>query len=460
MARPTLRPVSTSTPAFVPGARARPIFDTELRERIANRSARIGVVGLGAVGLPLAEAFVEAGFAVLGHETDAQRVLAIERGENPLGHLRPGMVQRMRASRRFEAGTDSARLSELDVALVCVPTPLDERREPDLSHVREAARALAQNLRPGALVVLESTTWPGTTRQILGGIFRAHGRLPGEDVLLAYSPEREDPGREDARTATIQKLVGGTCPRSQRLAVELYRAAVREVHEVSSAEVAEAAKLFENVYRAVNIALVNELKLVLERAGVDVWETLAAAGTKPFGFLGFSPGPGTGGQCIPVDPRYYAWIARELGGEARLVEQADAINRAMPAHVVERTRRALAARGRALLGARVLVLGVAYKQDVDIVSESPALEVLRLFAAQGAQVSYSDPHVPELASSGGALRSRRIDAALLAGIDAAVLVTAHSDFDYRLIAERAPLVVDTRHAFAERGLAPPNVVGA
>jgi len=434
--------------------------DQRLRGLIASREARVGVVGLGTVGLPLAEAFVEAGFRVHGHETDAQRVAALARGLNPLGHLQQGMVERLLASGRFEASTDAVRLAELDVALVCVPTPLDALREPDLGSVREASRVLAQQLRPGALVVLESTTWPGTTRQVVGGIFREHGRLPGEDVLLAYSPEREDPGRASARTATIAKLVGGTCPRSQRCAEELYRAAVREVHAVSSAEVAEAAKLFENVFRAVNIALVNECKLVLERAGIDVWETLAAAGTKPFGFQRFAPGPGTGGPCIPVDPQYYTWIARQLGERSRLVEEALAINRAMPAHVVERTRAALAARGCALRGARVLVLGVAYKKDVDITSESPALGILQLLAEAGAEAGYSDPHVPELHLGGRVLCSSELDAQRLARSDAVVLVTDHARFDYRLIARQARLVVDTRHAFAERGLGSANVLEA
>jgi len=434
--------------------------DHRLRGLIASREARVGILGLGTVGLPLAEAFVEAGFRVHGYEIDVERVAALARGENPLGHLQHGMVERLLASGRFEASSDAARLAELDVALVCVPTPLDARGEPDLGHVREASRALARALRPGALVVLESTTWPGTTRQVVGEIFREHGRSPGEDVLLAYSPEREDPGRASARTATIAKLVGGTCPRSQRCAEELYRAAVREVHAVSSAEVAEAAKLFENVFRAVNIALVNECKLVLERAGIDVWETLAAAGTKPFGFQRFAPGPGTGGPCIPVDPQYYAWIARQLGGSSRLVEEALAINRAMPAHVVERTRAALADRGRALSGARVLVLGVAYKKDVDITSESPALEILKLFAEAGAEAFYSDPHVPELLVGGETRRSLELDPAQLARSDAVVLVTDHARFDYRLIARHARLVVDTRHAFAERGLRSSKVLDA
>jgi UDP-N-acetyl-D-glucosamine dehydrogenase len=444
MAESTTRSAPARAPAHATGAQDR------LRELVASRGARVGVVGLGAVGLPLAEAFVEAGFRVDGHETDAARVAALRRGETPLAHLRPGMVRELRASGRFEASADEARLSELDVALVCVPTPLDERREPDLAHVRAAAQALARRLRPGALVVLESTTWPGTTRQVLGAIFRAHGRIPGEDVLLAYSPEREDPGRAGVRTATIPKLVGGTCRRSQLCAEELYRAAVREVHPVSSAEVAEAAKLFENVFRAVNIALVNELKLVLERAGIDVWETLAAAGTKPFGFQRFEPGPGTGGSCIPVDPRYYAWLARELGTRARLVEEADALNRAMPAHVVERTRAELAR-------ARVLLLGVAYKADVDIVAESPALEILQLLDAAGAEVGYSDPHVPELDWSGGSLRSRALDAAELADWDALVLICDHAAFDYRAIAQHARVLLDTRHAFARRGLAPASL---
>ena len=453
MAETSTRPVPSS-----PSVRRSGLDFEELRARIASRRAKIGVVGLGAVGLPLAEAFLEAGFHVHGHEIDRERLELVQRGQNPLAHLRPGLLAALRATRRFEAGADESALAELDVALVCVPTPLDARREPDLSCVRAAARVLARELPRGALVVLESTTWPGTTREILGGIFRAHGRELGEDVLLAYSPEREDPGRAGASTASTPKLVGGTCPRSQLAALELYRSAVREVHAVSSAEVAEAAKLFENVFRAVNIALVNELKLVLERAGIDVWETLAAAGTKPFGFQRFDPGPGTGGPCIPVDPRYYAWLARELGTRAGLVEQADAINASMPAHVVERTRQALAARGGTLAGAHVLVLGVAYKKDVDIVSESPALEVLRLFAAAGAEVSYSDPFVARLPESG--LRSRVLGALELARADAVVIVTDHSEFDYRLVAEHALLVVDTRHALAGRGLPLERVVDA
>ncbi len=456
-ARPSPAPAA---PAGDPRRETGPGAADELLAAIVERRARIGVIGLGAVGLPLARAFVEAGFRVQGHDRDAERVAQLERGENPLHHLPSGMVRTLAASGRFEACGERARLAELDVALVCVPTPLDERREPDLACVREAARALARGMRRGTLVVLESTTWPGTTRSLLGGVFREEGWVPGEDVFLAYSPEREDPGRATASTATIPKLVGGTCERSQLLAEALYRAAIREVHAVSSAEVAEAAKLFENVFRAVNIGLVNEFKLVLERLGLDVWETLDAAGTKPFGFLRFTPGPGTGGQCIPVDPQYYSWIARQVGARARLVDVADEINRSMPAHVIERTRVALRARGGELVGARVLLLGVAYKPDVDIVAESPALEVLRQFDAAGAQVHYADPHVPRMELDGVLHAARALDARELADAAAVVLLTDHAAFDYALVARHARLVVDTRHALASRGLAHANVVGA
>jgi UDP-N-acetyl-D-glucosamine dehydrogenase len=282
----------------------------------------------------------------------------------------------------------------------------------------------------------------------------------GREFFLAFSPEREDPGNKEFGTATIPKVVGGLDPVSGDLAQLLYDQVIARTVRVTSARAAEATKLVENIFRAVNIALVNECKLLLERAGIDVWETLAAAGTKPFGFQRFAPGPGTGGQCIPVDPQYYTWIARQWGGRSRLVEEALAINRGMPGHVVECTRVALARGGRPLRGARVLLLGVAYKKDVDITCESPALEILRLLADAGAAVGYCDPHVEELRWSDGAMRSSGLDAALLSGSDAVVLVTDHSCFDYRLVAQHARLVVDTRHAFAERGLRSSNVIEA
>lgn len=424
-----------------------------LRSRIADRSARVGVVGLGSVGLPLARALVDAGFAVTGFDTDPRRRAALERGETPLSHLGASFVRELQGSGRFTVASDLERQAELDVALLCVPTPLAERNQPDLSHVRAAGESLARHLRPGALVVLESTTYPGTTREVLGGIFTRAGMRPGEDVFLAYSPERENPGPNAPRTRAIDKLVGGTCASSTTLACELYSAAIERVHRVERAEIAEAAKLFENVFRAVNIALVNELKVTLDGAGIDVWDVLDAAQTKPFGFLRFDPGPGMGGHCIPIDPWYLAWLAREHGKRAEFVELAGEINRKMPEWVVGRVESALRERGGELRGARVLVLGLAFKPDVDIVTESPALKLVALLRERGAEVAWSDPHVGTAPEAAGALageRSHALDAATLERFDAVLVATNHAAFDWELVAEHAQLVVDTRDALGKR----------
>jgi len=425
-----------------------------LHQRIADRSARIGIVGLGSVGLPLARAFVEAGFQVLGFERDVAKRAALERGEDVLRHLGAGFVRELCGSGRFTLAADVERQAELDVALICVATPLGPGHAPDLSDVRAAGEELARLLPRGALVVLESTTYPGTTRGELGALFARAGRAPGSDVFLAYSPERENPGPDAPRTRDIDKLVGGTCEDSGALAAALYATAIARVHRVASAEVAEAAKLFENVFRAVNIALVNELKVELERMGLDVWQVLDAAATKPFGFMRFTPGPGMGGHCIPVDPWYLAWIARQHGGRAEFVELAGEINRRMPHWVVERLQQALEARGRPLAGARVLVLGLAFKPEVDIVTESPSIQLISILRERGAEACWSDPHVacaPPAAGAGLAgSRSVELTAAEIARHDAVLVATHHAAFDWESIARHARLVVDTRHALAER----------
>lgn len=424
-----------------------------LEDRIDSREAKLAILGLGSVGLPLAKAFVDAGFDVLGYDLDARKVADLERGANTLHHLPKGHVQALVASGRFGVTSDPERLAEADVAIVCVPTPLDAARQPDLSCVIDAGSKLAQHARANALVVLESTTWPGTTRRILGGLFAARGRTPGTDVFLAFSPEREDPGR-DVATRAIPKLVGGTCARSGDLAQRLYACAIERVERVSSAEVAESAKLLENVFRAVNIALVNELKIALEAMHIDVWEVIEAASSKPFGFMRFTPGPGLGGHCLPIDPFYLSWIAREHGVATRLVELAGEISRAMPQHVVDRTVSALGCAGKDVSGARVLVLGLAYKPEVDIVTESPSIRLVELLEALGARCDYSDPYVPIAPRVAGhdigPRRSVELDAATIASYDAVLIATDHKAFDWDLIARSSRLVIDTRNALASR----------
>ena len=457
-------------------AQARPDYDTrfgfldgtrvnELIARIESRSAGIGIIGLGYVGLPLLRAFHEAGFPVLGFDVDPRKIDQLERGESYLKHLGEDFVKAMSASDRFDATTDFARLGEADALLICVPTPLGPHKEPDLSYVEATADAIAATLRPGQLIVLESTTYPGTTRQIIQPRLEAKGLHCGQDYFLAYSPEREDPGRKDHRTQTIPKLVGGIDAGSGELAVALYEKAIAKVVPVSSAEVAEAAKLLENIYRAVNIALVNEMKVVLERMGIDIWEVIEAAATKPFGFQPFFPGPGLGGHCIPIDPFYLTWKAREVGLPTRFIELAGEVNHAMPEYVVQRTMLALNRHGKAIHGSRILVLGLAYKPDVDDVRESPSFELIGRFRALGAAVDYHDPHVPATHPMRhyGDLKMTSIEWSeqALGRYDAVVIATHHSAYDWRRIAEHAKLIIDTRgvmrHLIAE---APDRIVPA
>ncbi len=417
-------------------------------------TCRVGIIGLGYVGLPLARAFVGAGFPVVGFDTDPAKVARLEAGRSYIGHIGDDAVAAMRAS-GFEATARFDRLGEVDAVIICVPTPLTEAREPDLGYVVASARAIAERLRPGQLVVLESTTYPGTTRDVVRPILERSGFRAGTDFFLAFSPEREDPGNPNFSAPTIPKVVGGLDAGSLALASKLYERVVVRVVPVSTVEVAEACKILENTYRAVNIALVNELKVLFGRMGIDVWEVIEAAKTKPFGFQAFYPGPGLGGHCIPIDPFYLAWIARKHGGSTRFIELAGEINTSMPDYVIRRVADALNDRGKPVKGSRVLLLGMAYKKDVDDPRESPGFELMDLLAGKGALVEYNDPHIAELPPMRRyphlAGTSRPLSAEYLGSVDCVVIATDHSAYDWPWIVAHAPLIVDTRGA--TRGVA-------
>ncbi len=427
-----------------------------LRAAIEGRTARVGIIGLGYVGLPLARAFAEAGYRVLGFDTDPTKVASLHQGRSYIGHIADESIRAMR-DRGFEATGQFDRLGEADAVIICVPTPLTEAREPDLGYVVASARAIAATLRPGQLVVLESTTYPGTTRDVVLPLLEAGGLRPGSDFFLAFSPEREDPGNPDHSATTIPKVVGGVDPASLEVALALYSRVVVKVVPVSTAEVAEACKILENTYRAVNIALVNELKVLFDRMGVDVWEVIEAAKTKPFGFQAFYPGPGLGGHCIPIDPFYLAWVARKHGFATRFIELAGEINTSMPTYVVGKVADALNDVGKPLKGSRVLLLGMAYKKDVDDPRESPGFELMELLIAKGAEVEYNDPHIPTLPLMRRYPHLRRESRPLtpeyLGTVDCVLVVTDHSAYDWAWVVEHARLIVDTRGA--TRGVASP-----
>jgi UDP-N-acetyl-D-glucosamine dehydrogenase len=424
-----------------------------LREKIESRTAIVGIIGLGYVGLPLARAFASAGFRVLGFDLDTAKVARLNRGESYIGHIPAAVIAEMRAG-GFEASDSFDRLSEPDVILICVPTPLTESREPDLSFVINSARSIATQLRPGQLVILESTTYPGTTRSILVPILETgserRGLRAGVEFFVAFSPEREDPGNPNFAARTIPKVVGGLEFKSLELATALYSSAMVRVVPVSSPEVAEASKILENTYRAVNIALVNELKMLYDRMGIDVWEVIEAAKTKPFGFQAFYPGPGLGGHCIPIDPFYLTWVARKHGLSTRFIELAGEINTGMPSYVVARLADALNDRGKPVKGSRVLVLGMAYKRDVDDPRESPGFELIELLMHKGAQVNYNDPHISRLPAMrnypGLRMESRTLSPEELASYDAVLVATDHSAYDWDEIVAHSQLVIDTRNA--------------
>lgn len=413
----------------------------EIIARIERSEALVAVVGLGYVGLPLALTFVEHGLRVIGLDTDHSKLVSLREGRSYLEHIPAERVTN--AAGLFVPTDDFGRLATADAVIVCVPTPLTAAGAPDLSFVVAACRAVRECLRPGQLVVLESTTYPGTTDELVRSILDETGLRCGEDYFLAFSPEREDPGNKLFTTSTIPKVVGGVDDGSGDVAVALYRHVIDKVVRVSSARVAEATKLTENSFRAVNIALVNELKLVFDRMGVDIWEVLAAAATKPFGFMRFDPGPGWGGHCIPVDPVYLAWKARESDVRATLVECAGEINRQTVLHVVQRTEAVLQRQGKELAGSSVLVLGVAYKAGVADTRESPALKVIDRLRRFGARVAYHDPFVPEV----DGMRSVQLTAEELGRHDVVLLTTAHAEVDYELTSAHARAIVDTRGVF-------------
>jgi UDP-N-acetyl-D-glucosamine dehydrogenase len=430
--------------------------------KIQDGTCTICILGMGYVGLPLALTFVEKGYRVLGFDIDGSKIDALKKGECYIKHLDRGRVAAANATGLFEPTADESRLAEADALLLCVPTPLTPQREPDMSFVVQTTQMVKRHLKSGQLVVLESTTYPGTTDELMRDILEETGLKCGEDFFLAFSPEREDPGNPDFVTATIPKVVGGVDAVSGDLAQALYEKAIQKVVRVSSARAAEAAKLTENIFRAINIAMVNELKIVYDRMGIDVWEVLDAAATKPFGFMRFNPGPGWGGHCIPLDPFYLSWKAREYGPSPKFIELAGDINVTMPHYVVEKLTLGLSEQGKPLKGSKVLVLGIAYKKDIDDPRESPAFEIIHLLLKLGAVVTYHDPHIPEAPKMRTwpdlpAMRSLPLDAGTLKAHDAVLLVTDHAAVDYALVAQNAPLIVDTRGIYREKR---PNVVKA
>lgn len=424
----------------------------ELFEKIRTKSAVVGVVGLGYVGLPLINAFTIAGLRCLGFDVDWAKVQSLKEGISYIRHMESATIQGWLERDLFEPTADMSRLREADAVLICVPTPLNDSRDPDLTYIQATGRSIAATLRPGQLIVLESTTYPTTTRDVLIPILEQNsaGLKIGVDYFVAYSPEREDPGNPNFTAASIPKVVGGADAESLELACALYGHAIVQVVPVSSAEVAEACKILENTYRCVNIALVNELKVLFDRMGIDIWEVVNAARTKPFGFQAFYPGPGLGGHCIPIDPFYLSWLARRHGMSARFIELAGEVNTRMPRYVIDRLAEFLNDVGKPIRGSRIAILGMAYKKDVDDPRESPSFELADLLLKRGAELSYSDPHIPVVSASGHhslpEMVSQQLTAEYLRGQDCVLIATDHSAFDYELIVKHSRLVVDTRNA--------------
>jgi len=421
-----------------------------LLKKIQAKKASVGVVGLGYVGLPLVKAFLKKGFAVIGFDVDGKKVGLLNKGQSYIKHVTTTELRRFLSTRRFAATTDFARLAEMDAVLICVPPPLDAHRNPDLSFVLNTTETIAAHLRKGQLVVLESTTYPGTTDEEMLPILERGGLKGGKDFFLAFSPERENPGDPVYSAENTPKVVGGLTADCLALADALYSQVVTKTVPVSSTRVAESAKLLENIFRSVNIALVNELKLIFERMDIDVWEVIRAASSKPFGFMPFYPGPGLGGHCIPIDPFYLTWKAREVDYSTKFIELAGEINTKMPYYVVNKTLEALAANGKAFKGSKILVLGIAYKKNIDDQRESPALKIISLLRAKGVKVEYNDPYVPESSGHreypGMNLKSVPLTAVRLRKADAVIIATDHTCYDYDFIVKNARLVVDTRNA--------------
>lgn len=421
----------------------------QLIARFNDHSAVVGVIGLGYVGLPLVMEMVRTGYRTVGFDVDAGKVDCVNQGKSYIGHISSEKIAEIRKQGRFEATTDYSRISEVDAIIICVPTPLDEYREPDLSYVKATGEAIGRYLRQGQVIILESTTYPGTTEEVLLPAVQREGLDAGRDFFMVYSPEREDPGNPKFNTRTIPKVLGGLTPTCRIVGETFYREVFNQVVTVSSTGAAEMTKLLENIYRAVNIALVNELKMLTDRMDLDIWEVIDAAATKPFGFKAFYPGPGWGGHCIPIDPFYLTWKAREYEFATRFIELAGEININMPRFVVEKIIQTLSARGVAIAGARVLVLGMAYKKDVDDPRESPAIKVVELMRWWKMDVSYHDPYVPRFPPGRHGdlgLSSADLTPETLAAADAVLILTDHSCIDYQEVVRRAKVVIDTRNA--------------
>jgi UDP-N-acetyl-D-glucosamine dehydrogenase len=437
-----------------------------LRERISARTAQVGVIGLGYVGLPLAVAIARAGFPVFGFDIEAQKVESLNGGKSYIEAVTSAALAEQVASGRFRATADFTELAACDIIIICVPTPLTRHREPDLSFVRNTAGAIAKHLRSGQLIVLESTTYPGTTDDVIRPILEETGLKSKVDFFLGFSPEREDPGNRSFEVATIPKVVAGDGAEASTLVQAFYQSVVRTIVPVSTTATAEAVKLTENIFRSVNIALVNELKVVFDAMGIDIWEVIEAAKSKPFGYMPFYPGPGLGGHCVPIDPFYLTWKAREYELPTRFIELAAEINTAMPRHVVDVLARALDRRcGKALSRSRILIIGLAYKKNVPDIRESPSLRLIELIEEWGGKAEFHDPHVPEIPSTREhmAIKGRRsveLTEGALKDFDAVVIATDHDGVDYRRIADHAPLIVDTRNIFGRLGLASHSIVKA
>jgi len=422
----------------------------KLLSDLKSRQAKVGIIGLGYVGLPLVLRFGEEKFKVLGFDVDPEKVAKLNRGQSYIRHIDGGKIENLVREGAFEATSDFSRLSEADCIIICVPTPLTAKKDPDMQYIENTAAALLKTLRKGQLISLESTTYPGTTEEVLLEKFKATGLVVGKDYFLVFSPEREDPGNARFSTRTIPKIVGGTTPDCLEVGKGLYSSVIDRVVTVSSTQAAELVKLLENIYRCVNIALVNELKLLTERMGIDVWEVIDAASTKPFGFTPFYPGPGLGGHCIPIDPFYLSWKAKEYDFSTRFIQLAGEVNAGMPHHVVDRLATALNDRGKPIRGSKVLVFGVAYKKDVDDVRESPALEIIEILQDRGAELAYTDPYIPRLHKMRkydfSNMTSAEMTEDLLKHQDAVLIATDHSNVDYQWIVDHSSLVLDTRNA--------------
>jgi UDP-N-acetyl-D-glucosamine dehydrogenase len=423
----------------------------KLHELIRGKTAKVGVIGLGYVGLPLVRAFCAGGLRTMGFDVDESKIHRLGAGRSYIRHIPSGVIAGLIQRGVFIPTTDFSLLPRCDALIICVPTPLTINREPDMRYVAGTAEVIGRRLRPGQLVVLESTTYPGTTREVVLPRLQTGGLKPGRDFLLAYSPEREDPGRKDYQTADIPKVVGGLDEPSRQAACALYAHAVKTVIPVASCEIAEASKILENCYRCINIAMINEMKIILDRMGIDVWQVIAAAKTKPFGFQPFYPGPGLGGHCIPIDPYYLSWKARQYDVTARFIELAGELNTSMPYYVIGKVAEALNGRGRAIRGSRLLVLGMAYKKDVDDLRESPSVAIIEELRRRGARVDYNDPFIPsthpqrrhDLRMKSVSLSPRKLE-----HYDLVLIATDHSVYDWNLIVRHSRLIVDTRNATA------------